>query len=83
MKRYRYERCCVNCGDCVEDLDKMIEEAVEVTYATVLRHCRGLLDWASRVSYASRNDQGLTLRDDQHVSYHKSHFQGLRCYYVR
>ena len=60
----------------------MVDQAVEVSYGTVLRHCTDLLQWAGEMGYDRRSNQGLTLKNDWHVSYHKSRYQGYRCYYV-
>lgn len=61
----------------------MVDEAVGVTYETVLKHCRGLAEWAAQKGYARSSQQGLTLKNDNHVSFHRSRFKGLPCYYVR
>lgn len=60
----------------------MVDQAAEVTYRTVLRRCHDLLFWAKQMGYDSRSNVGLTLKNDQYVSYHKSRYRGRRCYYV-
>lgn len=82
-KEYVYETCCVECTDRVEALNKMIEGAVEVTYGTMLRHCAGLLEWAKDHNYDARSTQGLTLKNDWHLEYYRSTFDGFPCYYLR
>ena len=83
MKEYVYETSCVHCADRVDALNKMTEDAKDVTYRTMCKHCKGLLEWAINSGYNRRKDQGITLRNDWHVSYHKSNFDGLPCYYLR
>ena len=63
-------------------LHTMIDAAEDVTLATVRRHCdlAGLLD---DLGYAVGSEQGLHIKDDWHVTYHKSQFRGRPCYYVR
>ena len=61
----------------------MVDASREVTYRTVLKHCDGLLEWAEGMSYFRHPSQGLTLKDDWAVSYHKSVYRGRPCYYVR
>lgn len=78
-QKMQYDRCCVDCNDCVEDLDTMIESATDITYRTMLRHCEGLLKWAESRGY----DRHLRLQNDWHVSFHKSTFQGQPCYFLQ
>jgi hypothetical protein len=61
----------------------MVDAAIDVTYRTMLKHCPGLLDWAESLGYVRYPSQGLTLKNDWHVSYHRSKYRGRRCYYVR
>lgn len=82
MKNYVYETSCVDCGDRVEALNKMIDEAVGVNYLSILRNCQGLLTWAQGKGYVLNRRQGLTLKDDWHVSFHRSTFDGKPCYYL-
>ena len=82
-KKFHYLRCCVDfpSGE-VEHLTQMIDDAVDITYGTFIRH----VDWktvSDMFEYERHPNQGLTLKDDFHVSYHKSKFKGETCYYVR
>ena len=79
--KYRYYTNCVS--STARLINDMRDTARDVTYRTVLRHCHGLLGWAKEMGYELRSNQGLTLKDDWHVSYHKSTYAGLPCYYVR
>lgn len=60
----------------------MCDAAVDVTYRTVLKHCEGLLDWAKGIGYEVYGP-GLKLKDDWHVGFHKSTYNGKPCYYVQ
>lgn len=78
---YQYLTCCVE-STC-EDLDEMVDAAIDVTYRTMLKHCPGLIDWAEGVGYARDSRRGLTLKNEWAVDFHRSKYQGQRCYYVR
>lgn len=83
-KDYCYSHCCVDVGPrAVATLQRMINDARGVTYETVRRHCVGLLSWAEQHGYERHAARGLTLKDDGHVGYYKSRWNGQRCYYVR
>jgi len=82
-KQYVYETSCIECGGRVEALNKMIEEAVDVNYSTMLRNCHELIWWAEQKGYRRNANHGLTLKDDWHVSFHRSTFEGKQCYFVR
>jgi hypothetical protein len=83
VKSYHYETSCPECDDRVEALNHMIETATEVTYRTMRRHCSGLLDWARNKGYDRHPNQGLTLKNDWHVGFYKSTFEGRPCYFLR
>jgi len=83
----RYVTCCVDCGmAAVPALNEMIERATDVSYRTLMRRVgRDVLasvpqfqnyDWRLR-------PHDLTMSRDFAVSYHRSWWQGERCYYVR
>jgi hypothetical protein len=80
MKPYRYETSCVESDG--PSITAMAEAATDVSYRTVLRRCEGLLEWAVGQGYKRRRDQGLTLRNDWCVSYHRSRYRGRPCYYL-
>lgn len=61
----------------------MVDQALDVTYETLQSHCIGLDQWAKQMGYESTSRVGLTLKDDFAVSYHRSEYNGRRCYYVR
>jgi len=80
-KSYVYKTSCVSAKG--EDIQAMQAAAVGMSYRTMLRRCEGLIEKAEELNYvrASHIDHGLTLRNDWHVSYHKSMYRGEPCYY--
>lgn len=81
MKRYRYATSCIN--STAEAIHALVDAARDVCFATIRRHCIGLDDWARDMGYAVGSQHGLHLKDDWAVSYHKSSYRGVPCYYVR
>lgn len=81
MPKYVYYTNCIN--STYEAITAMTERARDITYTTLLQHVGidTLLD--TFPGYARYPQQGLTLKNDWHVSYHKSRYEGKRCYYVR
>lgn len=76
-----YETCCVN--STAELIDGMTSKAVEVTYATFRRNVEDLDEWAAEMGYDIGHQRGgLRLKNDWHVSYHKSTYDGRPCYYL-
>jgi hypothetical protein len=80
-KDYHFETTCV--ASTGELINEMTEQATEVTYETMSKHCEGFLDVAYELGYerSSRQGHGLTLKRDWAVSYWKSFYDGLPCYY--
>jgi hypothetical protein len=83
----KYVTCCVDCTMAdLTDLNEMIERNIQVSYRTLMRRVgREVLasvpmfrnyDWRLR-------PHDLTMSRDWMVSYHRSWWQGQRCYYVR
>jgi len=74
---------------CVESTGQLINEMRdddlrrEVTYETMLKHC-DLLDWSLEHGYELRTSSGhgLTLKNDWSVSYYKSFYCGVPCYFL-
>lgn len=81
MKLFTYTTCCVNSA--AEAIHAMVDSARDVSLATIRRHCAGLDEWARQMSYAVGSERGLHLKDDWAVSFHKSHYKGKPCYYIR
>jgi hypothetical protein len=78
---FQYLTCCVNSD--AKSIGDMVDAAIDITYRTMMKHCPGLIDWAVSVGYVRHPSQGLTLKGDWAVSYHRSKYRGRRCYYVR
>lgn len=82
MKSFHYVTSCR--GAQGADINAMRDhpDQREIGYKQMLRQCAGLLQWAREQGYDLRNNVGLTLRDDWHVSYHRSIYRGRPCYYL-
>lgn len=78
-KKFIYHISCVSAHG--QDINDMLSSGVEIKYQTMLRAC-DLLSWAAKAGYEKRRDQGLTLRDDFAVSFHKGIYRGVPCYYL-
>jgi hypothetical protein len=78
---FHFHTTCVNStGPAIRE---MVEQARDITYRTMMKHCPGLIDLAVQLGYERHPAQGLTLKNDWHVSYHRSRYQGRPCYYFR
>jgi hypothetical protein len=83
--RYSYAGCCIDSD--AESITDMTERERSVSFRTILKHVG--IEALARVfpSYDWRGSThaagGLHMRNDWHVSYHKSWYRGRRCYYVR
>jgi hypothetical protein len=83
MRHYTYNTSCVD-SVFVSALHAMIDEAREVTLETIRRHCVGIEMWEKSMGYDIQNERGgRRLKNDPHVSYHKSVFRGRPCFYIR
>jgi hypothetical protein len=89
-----FKKFCHYIGNCVsfnyrpqedrEFLSKMIDEAKEITYSTLIKHVPvdmlseifGYYNW-------SRGGGSLRLKNDWAVSFYRSAFNGKHCYFVR
>jgi len=82
MRAYTYHTSCVNSrGDWI---DNMVDQAEVVTLQTVRKHCADVRFWEQTLKYDVGNERGgLRLKDDWHVTYHKSQYRGLPCYYIQ
>jgi len=77
---FSFHTTCVSAAG--DDINAMKDIAKEITYRTMLKHCSDLVDYAVKyLGYNQRLDAGLTLKADWAVSYHKSFYQGVLCYY--
>ena len=78
-----YYRCCVNWPTWhVDELSAMIDEALEITRATFLKHVNrdSLVSIESGLGY-DRN--GMRMGQDYAVTYHRSKLQGALVYYFQ
>jgi hypothetical protein len=87
MAAYRFHSSCVQWDR--EDLDTLhalIENAQDISRRTFLQHVdRGdLRNCEDELSYERHPRRGLTMAEDWHVSYHRSHCERFgRVYYFR
>lgn len=79
---FTFETDCVSCGD-GQAIQAMVEAERQVTYRTMRKHCPDLDNWATQRGYELDPRQGLHLKNDWHVSYHRSVWKGRPCYYIR
>lgn len=80
---YRYLKNCteVACGKELRALEEMIDGSIEISYRTFFKYCD--LEYArTMLGYEKYACQGLTLKGDWHITYHRSKFKGKRCYYL-
>lgn len=77
------------CTDCYEPskhalLNAMLhdETVVDVSRQTFMKHCRdSAREVFMNLGYASHPKRGLTAAGDYHISYHRSKWNGKRCYF--
>jgi len=77
-RRYHFVTDCVG-ACCGQHISEMVDQAQDVTYRTMREHCVGLKEVERMLGYG--RDIGLSLASDWHVSFHKSWFGGIPCYY--
>lgn len=84
MKRkfYYFKSCVEHTSYDTHLLLEMIENAREIKVNTFLRNC----NWTPLVKslgLAIGNEKGLHLKDDYHVEYYRSTYDGVPCYYMK
>jgi len=60
----------------------MVDRSREITYQTFFKH----VDWrevTEMFGYDYHPAKGLTLKNDWHIGYYKSVYQGKPCYYLK
>lgn len=62
-------------------LEALYEKDREITAETFFRHV-SLKDISGDLGYAFGHEKGLHLKDDYHVSYHRSQWRGVPCYHL-
>jgi hypothetical protein len=82
MKPYAFLTDCIHSDG--ESIRNMVDDprAYNVEYSTMLAQCEGMLEWAESVGYFRHPNQGLTLKNDWAVSYHRGFYQGQPCYWL-
>jgi hypothetical protein len=66
-----------------EQINDMVEVSVPVTYETMRRHCEGLADWLLwKGVVTDRYGMVPRLKASPWVSFRKSWYDGIPCYYV-
>lgn len=79
-QEFRYLTCCVQAKG--EDITAMVEQARPITLRVFAKHC----DWrplARTLGYQLGRGRGLQLRQDWHVRYYRSVYQGAPCYFLK
>lgn len=80
MQKFHFYTNCI--GSTFELIDAMRDNEKEVTREEFLEHCDSVDKWARERGYEDNPDEGLTLADDWHVSYHRSTYDGRPCFYL-
>jgi len=84
VSKYRYHGNCVgNPPENVPILIKMCDDATDITRRTFLRHVdrEDLQEVETALGYVDHPSKGLTMAGDYHVTYHRSRWDGCRCYF--
>jgi hypothetical protein len=82
MRNYRYVTTCVTAPG--PEMQRMEDSAVEVTLRTIRRHLDPdeLRAFEQQFGYVRGRRDGLKLANDYCVTYYRSKYKGLRCYYI-
>lgn len=67
----------------VDLLDEAKENEIDISHETFRRNVEGLNDWAKQYGYAVGNEKGLHLKNDYHVHYARSTFNGRPCFILK
>jgi hypothetical protein len=83
MRQFIFAGTCIHENE--KDINQMKENAKEITHRTFVKYvdqkqATDALDFELGVQYGK--SIGLALKDDLHVSYHKSTFKRKQCYYM-
>jgi hypothetical protein len=79
-QQFHYLTCCVH--STAELIDAMTGRAQPITLRTFARHCNWR-PWARMMGYQVGSGRDLQLRNDRHVRYYRSTFDGQPCYYAQ
>lgn len=79
MKKFRYLTNCINAEG--EDIQAMCDASTEITYRTFIKHVP--IEEIKRLfPFYDWSGQGLHIKNDFMVSYYKSKYKGIPCYYL-
>lgn len=78
FKKCHYYSSCVDLDGF--HIQNMVDNSKEITYETFCRHC-DYLPFVEFYGYVIHGN-GLKLKDDLAVSFHKSKYRGTTCYYI-
>lgn len=80
----RYLTSCVD--STAEKINALVSQARDISYQTARRAigAEAMDAWAKEMSYDTGSERGgLRLKNDWHVSYHRSVYDGMPCVYIR
>ena len=80
MRKHQYLTNCIN--STAELINDMVDEAIEITWRT-FRDRVYLAELKELFPHYDWTGQGLHIKDDYAVSFHRSTYAGVRCYYVQ
>lgn len=72
-------RCVEASGPAIRE---MVDRARQISRETFMRRCNWKTVAAELGYIVGPGEKGLRLKDDYHVSYHRSRYRGLACYYL-
>jgi len=75
---FHFHTSCVH--STAELIDEMCDQAEDVEWGEILENCAEVEDW---VASLGPYDEWFHITDDDHVSFHKSRYDGQDCYYVQ
>ena len=81
----KYLKCCVDFEtNEVESLNKMIDNATEITYSTFIKHIgiKQISQLFPFYIWGQKKEGGVRLKDDWAVSFYKSKLNGVLVYYI-
>ena len=78
--KYQFITSCVN--STAELIDNMVDSAIDITYRTFIQYV-DIQELSEMFGYVMNSRNGLTLKKDWAVSYHRSTYDGQPCYYLR
>jgi hypothetical protein len=84
VSRWHFVTTCVSAKG--EDIDEMNRAARDVTYRTMLNRVgEAFIEMQGVIGYDinGKRETGLRMKNDWHVSYHRSTYQGKPCFFFR